>query len=78
MHTNQTGSFQQIDRVQDDPADILEKKDRIYWFRFDPTDKPTPPHLEADLGWVIPAVSISLFLLWKALQRLQDRGQPSV
>ena len=23
--------------IEDDPADILAKKDRIYWMRFDPT-----------------------------------------
>lgn len=60
-------------RIQDDPADVLAKKDRIYWFRFDPTDKPTPPHLEADLAWVIPVVSISLLFFWQAQQRLQER-----
>jgi deazaflavin-dependent oxidoreductase (nitroreductase family) len=60
-------------RIQDDPADILQKKDRIYWFRFDPTDRPTPPGLEADLAWVVPVVSIGLFFLWRALQRLQER-----
>lgn len=38
--------------IQFDEADILAKKDRIYWLRFDPTDEPTPPPLQADLWWV--------------------------
>ena len=38
--------------IRPDPADIVAKKDRIYWLRFDPTDEPTPPPLEADLKWV--------------------------
>lgn len=56
-----------------DPADILAKKDRIYWFRFDSTDQPTPPALEADLRWVIPLVGIISFLLLKGLQKLREQ-----
>ncbi|HEX2913904.1 MAG TPA: nitroreductase family deazaflavin-dependent oxidoreductase [Chloroflexia bacterium] len=32
--------------------DLLAKKDRTYWLRFDPTNEPTPPPLESDLKWV--------------------------
>jgi len=38
--------------IRPDPAEVVAKKDRIYWLRFDPTDEPTPPPLEADLKWV--------------------------
>jgi deazaflavin-dependent oxidoreductase (nitroreductase family) len=38
--------------IQPDPADIVARKDRIYWLRFDPTDEVTPPPLEVDLKWV--------------------------
>jgi deazaflavin-dependent oxidoreductase (nitroreductase family) len=33
-------------------ADVVAKKERIYWLRFDPTGEPTPPPLAADLWWV--------------------------
>ena len=42
------------------PEDILAKKDRIYWIRFDPTDAETPPPLEADLVWIWPAGALIL------------------
>lgn len=38
--------------IQPNPADVLLKKDRIYWLRFDPTEAPTPPPLKADLAWI--------------------------
>ena len=38
--------------IESTPEDIIAKKDRIYWLRFDPTDEPTPPPLKADLVWV--------------------------
>jgi deazaflavin-dependent oxidoreductase (nitroreductase family) len=38
--------------IEADPADLVAKKERIYWLRFDPTIEPTPPPLEADLAWV--------------------------
>lgn len=52
-------------------ADILAKKDRIYWLRFDPTDEPTPPPLQADLVWVWPVVAVigliklALWRVWR-------------
>jgi hypothetical protein len=57
--------------LQDDPADILARKERIYFLRFDPTDARTPLPLEADLAWVWPAMLISS-LLWRLL-RSEDR-----
>jgi deazaflavin-dependent oxidoreductase (nitroreductase family) len=44
--------------------DILAKKDRIYYLRFDPTDEPTPPPLPADLVWLWPAALFALFMAW--------------
>ena len=38
--------------IQPTEEDILAKKDRIYWLRFEPTDQPTPETLAADLAWV--------------------------
>ena len=50
--------------IRHDHADIIAKKDRIYWIRFDPTDEPSPPPLEADLNWVLPATAATLIALW--------------
>lgn len=50
--------------IQAEQQDVIAKKDRIYWIRFDPTDKPTPTPLENDLVWVLPAALLSLILLW--------------
>ena len=44
--------------------DILAKKDRIYWLRFDPTDEPTPPPLPADLVWLWPLAVGAVLLAW--------------
>jgi deazaflavin-dependent oxidoreductase (nitroreductase family) len=52
-------------------ADILAKKDRIYYLRFDPTDEPTPPPLPADLVWLWPA---ALFALFTARLLTRKRG----
>ena len=46
--------------LRDDPEEILAHKDRIYWFRFDPTEETTPPPLEADLAWVLPVAGLVL------------------
>ena len=51
--------------------DILAKKDRIYYLRFDPTDEPTPPSLPADLVWLWPAVLLALVTAW-LLTRKRD------
>jgi deazaflavin-dependent oxidoreductase (nitroreductase family) len=40
--------------IEPDPADIVAKKDRVYWLRFDPTEESTPPPLDADLVWIWP------------------------
>ncbi|MFQ5615490.1 MAG: nitroreductase family deazaflavin-dependent oxidoreductase [Anaerolineales bacterium] len=63
-----------LDINPDDPLDVLLKKDRIYWLRFDPiTDdlnksddlfRSSPPPLEADLKWVLPAVAAGLVGAW--------------
>ncbi|NOZ29358.1 MAG: nitroreductase family deazaflavin-dependent oxidoreductase [Chloroflexi bacterium] len=55
--------------IRPDPADVVAKKDRIYWLRFDPTDEPTPPPLEADLAWVWPVVLVLLLGLWLLRRR---------
>jgi deazaflavin-dependent oxidoreductase (nitroreductase family) len=44
--------------------DVLAKKDRIYWLRFDPTDEATPPPLPADLVWLWPAIVVVVVLAW--------------
>jgi deazaflavin-dependent oxidoreductase (nitroreductase family) len=57
-----------------DDADILAKKDRIYWLRFDPTDEPTPPPLQADLLWVWPMLAVTGLIklaLWRAWRTRQ-------
>jgi deazaflavin-dependent oxidoreductase (nitroreductase family) len=47
--------------MKPDPEDIIAKKERVYWFRFDPTDEKTPPPLAADLIWLWP-VAIAAFV----------------
>ncbi len=46
-------------------SDLLEKKDRTYFFRFDPApnDPAAPPPLAADFVWVWP-VLLGLAALW--------------
>jgi deazaflavin-dependent oxidoreductase (nitroreductase family) len=55
-----------LDSLEIEPTeeDILAKKDRIYYLRFDPTDEPTPPPLPADLVWLWPAALFVLFTAW--------------
>jgi len=50
--------------IQPDQRDVIAKKDRIYWIRFDPTDENTPAPLENDLVWVLPAALLGLLLFW--------------
>jgi len=50
--------------IEPTEEDILAKKDRIYYLRFDPTDEPTPPPLPADLVWLWPAALFALFTAW--------------
>ena len=51
--------------IQQDYADLLAKKDRIYWLRFDPTGQPTPPPLTQDLSWVWVPVGLAIIaILW--------------
>lgn len=38
--------------IEDDPADLLAKKDRIHFLRFDPSADAGPPRQQADLVWV--------------------------
>jgi len=54
-------SFLATLEIEPTDADILAKKDRIYYLRFDPTDEPTPPPLLADLVWLWPAAFFALF-----------------
>lgn len=49
--------------IRPDAADVLSKKDRIYWIRFDPTDEPTPPPMDVDLAWVWPFALFGLATL---------------
>jgi len=59
--------------IKPEPEDIIAKKDRIYWFRFDPTDETTPPPLEADLVWVLPA-ALLVFVVVIVLGFLKKRS----
>lgn len=49
--------------IRPDPADVVAKKDRIYWIRFEPTDEPTPPPLEVDLAWIWPVVLLLMLMM---------------
>jgi deazaflavin-dependent oxidoreductase (nitroreductase family) len=38
--------------IQPEASDLLAKKDRVYWLRFDPVEAPTPPPQRADLVFI--------------------------
>lgn len=48
--------------IDNTPADILDKHDRIYVVGFAPTSEPTPPPLKADLRWVWFGVAFTFIL----------------
>lgn len=51
----------------EDIEDVVAKRDRIIWFRLEPTADPTPPPLTPDLVWVWPLILGVLLVatLWK-------------
>jgi len=56
--------------IQPDDLDaFIALKDRAFVLRFDPTDAPTPPPLEADLAWVWPLAFVLASLWWVARRR---------
>lgn len=48
--------------VEPDREEILAKKDRLHFLRFEPIDETTPPGLEADLVWMWPLAFLALLL----------------
>lgn len=49
----------------DNIDDVVAKRERIIWFRFEPTEERTPPPLKADLLWVWPmALGLVLAAVW--------------
>jgi len=48
-------------------GEFLAHKDRFYLMTFDPTDKPTPPPLEADLKWVWLVIVASALIAYSFL-----------
>jgi len=70
---NQVTIKSYLDTLEIEPTaeDILAKKDRIYYLRFDPTDEPTPRPLPADLVWLWPAALLALVTAW-LLTRKRD------
>lgn len=59
--------------VRSDSADVAAKRDCIYWLTFEPTDAPTPPPLDADLRWVLPALAAGAVLLWQIAPKRRGR-----
>jgi deazaflavin-dependent oxidoreductase (nitroreductase family) len=55
--------------IEPTTEDILAKKERIYWVRFDPTDEVTPPPLAADLVWLWPVGVAAVVLAWMLARR---------
>jgi deazaflavin-dependent oxidoreductase (nitroreductase family) len=55
--------------MKPDPDDIIAKKDRVYWFRFDPTEETAPPPLAADLVWLWPVALIAIMAMVVAGRR---------
>ncbi len=45
-------------------ADVVAKRDRLHFVRFEATDEPTPPPLQSDLSYVIPTALCSLVAAW--------------
>ena len=51
--------------IEPGSADLLAKKDRVHFIRFDPTNEAAPPGLAVDLVWLWPVGLFALFaLLW--------------
>jgi deazaflavin-dependent oxidoreductase (nitroreductase family) len=48
---------------------LLQHKDRAYFFMCEPTTDPAPTPLETDLTWVWGVIGISFFVGWLAGQR---------
>jgi deazaflavin-dependent oxidoreductase (nitroreductase family) len=55
--------------VSFDPLDLIIKKDRIYWIRFDPTKTPTPPPQPADLVWVWLFALVGGLITWQLTKK---------
>lgn len=55
--------------IDADPADVVAKKERIHWLRFDPTSARTPPPLEADLTWLWLVMGLVFVALWQRLRQ---------
>jgi hypothetical protein len=66
-------AYLQMLGVRSDPQDVIAQRDCIYWLTFDKTDVPTPPPLEADLRWVLPAVGAAAILTWQVVSGLRRR-----
>ncbi len=49
--------------IEPTPEDVLAKKDRIYYLRFDPTSEPTPPPMPADLVWLWPLGLVAIIII---------------
>lgn len=60
--------------IRNEPTDVLANKSRIYWFRFDPTDQPTPPPLRTDLVWVWPIFAATSATLWQLIRLLRRKS----
>lgn len=52
---------------------VLAHKDQIYWLRFDPTEKLTPPGLEVDLAWLWPLALVIVLLAWWSDRRQRSK-----
>lgn len=50
--------------VEPTREEILAKKDRLHFLRFEAIDDATPPGLEADLVWLWPLAFLALLLFW--------------
>ena len=71
QRTGQQELYLRVLEIEPTPEDILAKKDRIYWLRFDPTDEPTPSPQEADLVWIWPITAVFALLTLFILRKTQ-------
>ena len=51
------------------PLDLIVKKDRIHWLRFDPTESPTPPPQPTDLTWVWLFAMVGGLISWQITKK---------
>ncbi len=53
--------------IKYDPADMMEKRERVYYVAFDASEKTGPPPMPANLRWVWAAIAVAILGVWFTL-----------